>query len=217
MIVSMWMTRELVTIEPDTPITEASALMARRRIRRLPVVERQSNLLRLVGIVTASDVFRAFPADVNPFAVSVRDQHLALGTTKEIMHRQPLTILPEAPIEEAAKVMRDQKIGGLLVVREKTLVGLITESDIFRAFVSLFESPQAGARITFDTSKGEDVFGLLGRVAPKWGARVISLVSSQQADRPVCVVRVTTEAVDNLVEDLWSSGHQVLNVIRFGG
>jgi acetoin utilization protein AcuB len=133
------------------------------------------------------------------------------------MQRHPITITPEAPIEEAARVMCEHKIGGLVVVREETPVGLITESDIFRAFVSLFGLPQAGTRITFDMGQGEDVFGLLGRVAPKWGVRVVSVVSSQQDDRPVCVVRVTGAAVDGLVDDLWSTGHHVLSVIRSVG
>jgi acetoin utilization protein AcuB len=215
MTVSMWMTRDLVTIEPSTLITEASALMARRSIRQLPVVDRHLN--RLVGMVTATDILRAFPSDVNPFAIGARETHRTLGTTaEEIMNPNPLTTTPEAPIEESARVMRDQKIAALPVVREDRLLGLITESDIFRAFVSLFESPRGGVRITFEIGKKEeDVFGMIAQLALRTGVRVVSLNTTEQENRGVCVVRLTGAAGSEIVDALWGSGHHVLNVLRF--
>jgi acetoin utilization protein AcuB len=215
MIVRMWMTEDVATIEPQTLIVDAAALMARRGIRRLPVVEQRPKGPHLVGMVSATDVVRAFPADVNPFSVKVQDTPPTPVTAAEIMSRRILTTTPDTPIEEAAAVMRDEKVGVLPVVRDETLVGLITESDIFRAFVNLLTSPRCGVRITFDMSRGEDVFGLIAQVALKRGVRVVTLISSQQDNRPVCVVRLTGAGVDKLVEDLWSSGHPVLNVLRF--
>jgi acetoin utilization protein AcuB len=72
MIVGMWMTRDLVTIGPDTPINEAAALMAQKRIRRLPVVEPHSQGPHLLGIVSAKNILHAFPSNVNPFATLKR-------------------------------------------------------------------------------------------------------------------------------------------------
>src|SRR5260221_3141865 len=215
MIVRMWMTEDVATIEPHTLIVDAAALMARRGIRRLPVVEQRPKGPHLVGMVSATDIVRAFPADVNPFSVKVQDTPQAPVTAAEIMSRRVLTTPPETPIEEAAAVMRDENVGVLPVVREERLVGLITESDIFRAFANLLTSPGGGVRITFDMSRGEDVFGLIAQVALKRGVRVVSLISSQQDNRPVCVVRLTGAGVDKLLDDLWSSGHPVLNVLRF--
>jgi acetoin utilization protein AcuB len=215
----MWMTEDVATIGPETPIIDAAALMALRGIRRLPVVEQGSKGSSLVGMVSATDILRAFPNDVNPFAVTVEDTHGTPVTTPvtaaEIMSRHVPTTTPETPIEEAAALMRDEKVGVLPVLRDQRLIGLITESDVFRAFVGLLTSPQGGVRITFDISQGEDVFGMIAQVALKRGVRVVSLLSSAQDNRPVCVVRLMGAGVDRLLDDLWSSGHRVLNVLRF--
>ncbi len=219
MIVVMWMTRDLVTIGPDTPITEAAALMSQKRIRRLPVVEIHSQGAHLLGIVSAKDILHAFPSNVNPFAVIAPDARSTPARASEIMSCHLQTTTPETPIEEAARLMTENKIGSLPVLRESKLVGLITESDIFRAFfrafVSFFEPPERGARITFDISSGEDIFNFISREAARRKLRVLSLISSQQDNLPVCVVRIAGNDVDALLDDLWNSGHRVINVLRF--
>jgi acetoin utilization protein AcuB len=215
MIVSMWMAREVATIPPDLPVTEAAALMARKHVRRLPVVEPQAKGLRLLGMVSASDILHAFPPDVNPFAVESTELRATPKIAEEIMRRQVATTTPDTPIEEAAAIMNEQKVGALPVLRGDLLVGLITESDIFRALVSLFTVPGQGARITFDMSRSEDVFSLITQLARKRHIKVMSLISAEQHGLPVCVVRVAGANVDRFLEDIWSSGHLVLNVLRF--
>ncbi len=216
MNVSMYMTRQPVTINPELPLAEAAALMARKKIRRLLVVEPPPGSSHLLGIITANDILHAYPPEVNPFAVIVvPGAQQASLTAGKIMQRNLHTTVPEAPIEEAAAIMRDQKISSLPVLREKQLVGLITESDIFRAFVSLFETPGGGARITFDVSSGEDAFGLVVRLSQKHGVQVTSLIRGAQDKQPICVTRVAGEQVDLFLEEIWNSGHRVMNVIRF--
>src|SRR5207253_1873525 len=153
MLVSMWMTRDVVTIDIGASLADAATLMARKSIRRLPVVEQQPAGPRLAGIISATDILKAFPPHVNPFAIMVPRSQQPHTTLAEKMNRHPHTTSPDAPIEDAARVMRDQRIGALPVVRGEMLLGLITESDIFRAFVEIFESPKGGVRITFDMSK----------------------------------------------------------------
>ncbi len=212
MIVSMWMTKNPVTVSLQTPIAEAAALMSRRRIRRLPVME-SPNTPSLAGIISATDILRAFPPDVNPLAMplSGEGKHRVV---EDIMRRKPFTTAPDEPVEEVARVMGAQKIGSLPVLREDRLVGLITESDIFRAFVSVFNTDSSGARITFDVSHGEDTFGLIARVASERNVKVVSLIRSSQNDLPVCVVRITGAGVEEMLDDLWKSGHRVINVLR---
>jgi acetoin utilization protein AcuB len=215
MIVSMWMTRNVETITPHTPITEAAETMALKHIRRLPVVEEHSDGPYLVGLVSAKDILHAFPPDVNPFAVGGLESRRSASTVSEIMSRHLETASPEMPIEEAAAIMAEKKIGALPVLRGKKLVGLITESDIFRAFASFFAPPDRGARITFDVSQGEDVFGWLNLESQRRHLKVLSLISSRQENVPVCVVRIAGETVDRFLEDVWNSGHRVINVIRY--
>ena len=214
MIVSMWMTRDLITIGPDAPIAEAAALMARHRIRRLLVAESHAGGPRLLGIVSAGDILHAFPADVNPFAVLVRKTPQDHVATQEIMKSDLMTVMPETPIEEAALLMRNQKISSLPVVRDGKLVGIITESDIFRAFATIFSSPQASVRITFAVAKREDSFGFIADLTAGHAVHVLSLFTSAQGDTPVCVVRLTGDGIDAMLDAIWKSQHRVLNVLR---
>jgi len=212
MIVSMWMTKNPVTVGKRTTIAEAAALMARRKIRRLPVMDDPVNPT-LVGIVSATDILRTFPPDVNPLAMEPNGagHHVVV---EDIMHRDPLTTAPDEPIEEVARLMGEHKVGSLPVLRDGRLVGMITESDIFRAFVSVFDTDGPGARITFDVSRGEDIFSYVARFAADRQVKVVSVISSSQNELPVCVVRITGRGVDEMLDDLWKSGHRVLNVLR---
>ncbi|MBC7984766.1 MAG: CBS domain-containing protein [Candidatus Obscuribacterales bacterium] len=222
MFVSMWMTPNPTTVEPTTLLTDVATLMARRQFRRVPVVAPGDGAPRLLGIVTASDILHAFPPELNPFSVAAADMlatqtlnaHRMPITASDIMTRDPLTITAEAPIEAAARLMRDHKVGALPVVRDGALHGLISESDIFRALVGIFETNAPGARITFDTSKGEDVFPLIAEIAQRRQLQIITFISLQKHDRPVCVVEVAGAAVDKMLDDVWKSHHRVVSVIR---
>ena len=127
-LVRNWMAQELTTVEPATEIIEAYQLMIADRIRRLPVVA--SN--ELVGIVTLSDLYRVF--DLLSNKEQMLSQELQEMTVGEVMAPNPVTIAEEATIGEAAQKMLENKISGLPVVDPEgvNLVGLITESDIFR-------------------------------------------------------------------------------------
>jgi acetoin utilization protein AcuB len=218
MFVSMWMTQNPVTVEPTTTLTDVATLMARRQFRHFPVVD----LGKLVGMLTAADILHAFPPDLNPFSISGVDM-LATQTLEarkipvlasDIMTRDPLTIGADAAIEAAARLMRDRKIGALPVTRDGVLHGIITKSDIFRALVGIFESPSAGARITFDVSAGEDVFPLIAEITQRRKLKMITFISLQKHERPVCMVEVTGHDIDKMLDDVWKSHHRVISVIR---
>jgi acetoin utilization protein AcuB len=214
MIVDMWMTRNVVSIDPGESITTAANLMATRHVRRLPVVARCADGLHLLGIVTSNDLYRAYPAHVNPFSLTTSDTYQSEIAVSEVMKSHPLTTTPNAPIEEPARAMCDHKVGGIPVVEKGVLIGIITESDIFRAFVSMLESPRGSVRITFNTANSEDIFGFINRLAGSRKVRVISLISSQHHGTPVCVVRLVGGKLDEFLDDIWKSGYKVLNVLR---
>jgi len=224
MFVSMWMTRELITVDPAASLAHIAATMARHRIRRLPVVSPSTEGSRLVGIVTHSDVLHAFPADINPFSANAADSVATLERTSgrarvyaaDLMARDPLVTTPDAPIESAAQVMRDRKIGALPVVSPNhALVGLITESDIFRAMVEVFEEPNRAVRITFSLGPGEDVLPLVADIARRHGMRVTSFMALPRLEPPVCVVQLAGAAVEATLEEVWKSKHRVMNVVNF--
>jgi len=222
MFVSMWMTRDVLTITPDATLVEMATLMMRRRIRRLPVVSAPGERGSLLGVVTHSDVLHAFPPDINPFAINAADSIAAIEaaagrvhlTAAELMTRDPRTTTPDAPLESAARLMRDQKIGALPVLSNYALVGLITESDIFRAMVEVFEAPDRAVRITFSLKPGEDVLPLVAEIARRRGMRVTSFMALPRHEPPVCVVQLAGSKIDEALDDVWKSQHRVINVVQ---
>lgn len=132
-LVRDWMTREVITIPPDTSLAQAHRLMQEKRIRRLPVVDHD----RIVGIITLGDVRGAEPSSASSLSIWEMNDLLAKLKIYEIMTQRPITISENASIGEAARIMLDQKFSGLPVVDEAGhLAGIITESDIFRLVAS---------------------------------------------------------------------------------
>lgn len=125
-----WMRENPVTIDPDATLIAAQELMIENEVRRLPVVERGE----LVGIITNSDILRQIPATVEEADDDTR-LLLTQRTVREVMTYSPMTINPSATIQEAAERMLEYQISGLPVVRNNKVVGIITESDIFRLVV----------------------------------------------------------------------------------
>jgi CBS domain-containing protein len=130
-----WMTRDLVVISSKTTLPEAYKLMKERHIRRLPVVDHD----KLAGIVTLGDVREASPSDATSLSIYELNYLLAKLTVDRIMTRKVLSVGPDTTIREAARVMLEKKIGGLPVVENGKVVGILTESDIFRLVVQGWE------------------------------------------------------------------------------
>jgi CBS domain-containing protein len=125
-IVRNWMTFHPITVTPQTTLPEAKKLMLDYHLRRLPVVNED----KLVGIVTWRDINRAEEWDGVDFGGPELNSLLARLTAKEFMSYAPITISPDATIGEAAGLMVEHKVGGLPVVENGKLVGMITETDI---------------------------------------------------------------------------------------
>jgi acetoin utilization protein AcuB len=131
-LVKDWMTREVVTVSPDTSLTDAYQLMTNHKIRRLPVMENG----RLVGIITLGDLRGARPSDVGSLSLWEINFMIAQLTTADIMTADPITILPNDPVARAAQLMLQNTIGCLPVMNTKNeLIGIITVKDIFRLVV----------------------------------------------------------------------------------
>jgi acetoin utilization protein AcuB len=132
-LVQDWMTRQVITIAPETSLKEAHDIMRKKNIRRLPVATHG----KVLGIVTLGDIREAEPSQASSLSVWEMNDMLAKLKVSQIMTRNPETIQQTASIGEAAQIMLDKKFSGLPVVDEENhLVGIITESDIFRLVVN---------------------------------------------------------------------------------
>jgi acetoin utilization protein AcuB len=135
LLVKDWMTTDVVTVGPETPMLEAHRLMRSKKIRRVPVVRQD----KVVGIITRSDVREAEPSQATSLNVWEINYLLNKLEVKDVMTKDVMTIQPGDTIKTAASTMNDVKIGALPVVKNHgELVGIITESDIFRVLIAWF-------------------------------------------------------------------------------
>lgn len=145
MLVRDYMSQPPIVISPNTPISEALKMMRERRIRRLPVVDPAG---RLIGIVSDKDLLHAEPSPATSLSIWEITYLLGRITVEQVMTRDVLTVGPTTPLEEAAQIMVDRKIGGLPVVEADQVLGVITETDIFRVFALLLGAHEPGIRVT---------------------------------------------------------------------
>ena len=210
MLVGERMTHPVVYVSPEMPIQDALQLMKKENIRRVPVVKDG----KLVGIVSDKDLLNASPSQAT--SLSVWELHYLLSkiTVSEVMTKSVIVVSEDTPIEEAARIMADNKIGGLPVMRGSGVVGIITETDIFRLMLELTGAREAGIRATFllEDKPGE-LAKVTGAVAEKNG-NVIAIgtfLGDDQATREVMMkvggldeetVRGILDQYTNTIKDL---------------
>lgn len=210
MIVGMYMTRDVEVISPTTSLVEAINRMSTRRIRRLVVTQGTS----ILGMVTYRDLVEAFPPYINPFSVIGVEQTTVAGTIETIMKRAVIVIDEHEPVERAAELMTRHHIGCLPVTQKGVLVGIITESDIFRVFSELLAERDGAVRITFDLTEREKVLTFLEDATHTLDLDLLSFLTYHENNRRLAVARVQGAQVDKLIDKLWESGHSVVNVLR---
>ena len=144
MFVSERMSHPVISITPDTPIHDAEVLFKKEHISRAPVMKDG----KLLGIVSECDLLNASPSSVTSLSVWELNYLLSKVTVKQVMTKKVKTIDVDTPIEEAARIMADTKIGGLPVIRDGAVVGIITETDLFKAFLEFMGARQKALRVT---------------------------------------------------------------------
>lgn len=160
MLVRERMTRNPVLCHPDLPVTDAFDLIKKEHIRRIPVTDKNG---KLVGIVSDKDLMRVSPSPATTLSAYEIPYLLAKVKVNDVMTKHVITVTEDTPIEDAARIMVDNKIGGLPVVNDAgVVVGIITETDIFKTFLELIGARKPGVRITMYV---KDVRGELARVA----------------------------------------------------
>jgi acetoin utilization protein AcuB len=139
------MTPDPITITPDVPIAEALEQMRQAEVHRFPVLDKKG---KLVGIVTHTDLLYASPSPVSSLNMWEVTYLLNQVTVKEVMTKKVITVQDDCPVEDAARLMAENDIGGLPVLHDGALVGIITESDLFDVFLELLMAQEKGVRLT---------------------------------------------------------------------
>jgi len=211
MIVSQIMTANPFTVQPDTPVTDAQDTMRREKVSRLPVLDHG----KLVGIVSEKDLLYASPSPASSLNVYEMTNLLSKLKVKSVMSKAPQTIHATDLVEDAARMMRDNDVGGLPVIDENDdLCGIITESDVFRLFVDLFGVRTKGVRATLRIPEKPGEIAELSQVIADAGGDIISFGTfpGNAFNNAVCIIKVSGLSKDAFVKAVEKSIIEVLDI-----
>lgn len=207
MLVRHFMTRPVITLDPKTTCADAAREMRKRRIRRAPIATRK----KVLGLITLHDLVRVLPGTIAEVD-SEQAQKNCLRPVSELMSRTLHTVQMNDHLEQAAQLMLDHKIGGLPVLNKTELVGILTESDVFRAMWGILSSGHGKRIILEEPDSNDDTLDYL-KLALRHGCRPYSLLRCQRpGENTMTFLRVQGTDEDGLVEELWDSEAKVISI-----
>jgi len=172
MLVKERMSRRPITIAPDISVHDALRIMRDEKVRRLPVLDKKG---ALVGIVLEKDLLYASPSPATSLSVYEVNYLVAKIQVADIMSHDVITVEEDCPLEEAARIMVDNNVGGLPVMRGDRLVGMITESDLFKVFLELLGARNPGLRVTIKVPERQGFLAQLTGALSAQGADIVTL------------------------------------------
>jgi acetoin utilization protein AcuB len=204
MLVKDRMSRHPITITPDISLYEALRIVREEKVRRLPVVDKKG---KLVGIISEKDLLYASPSPATSLSSYELNYLIAKIKVQDLMASNVITIEEDCPLEEAARIMVDNQIGSLPVMRGDVLVGMITESDLFKVFLELLGARVWGLRVTIETLDEPGFLARLTQQVASKGGNIVSLGTfwgDDLASREITfkVQGVSREAVEEIVRSL---------------
>ena len=211
MTVQSVMTANPYTVTEHDPVTDAQTLMRREKIHRLPVV---NNAKKLIGIVSEKDLLYATPSPATTLNVYEMSNLLSKLKVETVMTRKVITVTSHTLVEDAARILVDNNIGGLPVVDDGKLVGIVTESDLFRLLIDLFGTRKKGVRATLRVPERPGELADMTRVVADAGGNVISIGTFSGNDMTNAVMTVKVEGIgsDHLLELLEPLVVEVMDV-----
>ncbi len=211
MLVRERMTSPAVTVTPETPFQDALKLMRDKKFRRLPVVDTTN---RVVGIVSERDMLHASPSPATSLSVWEVNYLLWKLKVSDIMTHNVISINQDMPVEDAASLMVSRKIGGLPVVDDKgVVVGVITETDIFKTFVDILGGGEHGLRLTVQVPAGAGTLAKLASKITELGGLILSVgtMNRESDNLRELIVKVQGVTKDRLIQALESIGDHVVD------
>lgn len=179
MFVGSRMKQPVITISPKTSLDEALSIMTKEHIRRLPVIDQHG---KLIGIVTELELMKASPSGATTLSVWEIKSLLSAYPVEKIMTRDVVTVSEDTPLEEAARIMADKEISGIPVLRGSSVVGIITETDIFKALLEVMGARDAGLRLTIEVDQSPGMLAAIAKAIYDLGGNILSLGSFQGDD-----------------------------------
>jgi acetoin utilization protein AcuB len=198
------MSHHPVTVRPETSLHDALRIMREAKVRRLPVLDEKG---KLVGIVLEKDLLYASPSPATSLSIYEMNYLIARIKVKDLMTKQVITVREDCPLEEAARIMSDHNISGLPVMRDDLLVGMITESDLFKIFLELLGARAWGLRVTIKVREGRGVLAQLTQKLAASGADIVALGTfwgDDPTNREIAFKAqgITRQAMEEIIDQL---------------
>ncbi|WP_324824397.1 CBS and ACT domain-containing protein [Sinanaerobacter sp. ZZT-01] len=212
MYVKNRMTKDPYTIQADAPITEVVELMRIKNLKRIPVLDGE----RVVGILTDGDIQKVSPTKATALSVFEINYLLAKTTVRDAMTKKVVTISPEDILEEAAVLMRANRVSSLPVIDGTRLVGIITESDIFDAFIDLLGGRDIGTRLVIETDDKPGILSDVANIVSEYGANInhIAAYRREEEKRSDVVIRMDTLDSEAIIQSLEKKGYEILSITK---
>ena len=201
------MSTNVVAVDEKTSIHDARKIMEAHKIRRLPVMKKGE----LVGLVTERMLLEASPSAATSLSIHELHYILAKMTVKDIMVKNPYTISPDMPVEEALQLGQEMGYGGFPVVEDRRLVGVVTESDIVRLITRVLGVREKGKRIDVKTNKEFGHMQRIMEILDKNKTGLLSLMSLKEPEEDyyMMAIRLQCDDAEPIAKDLRSSGFDV--------
>ncbi|HEX7393471.1 MAG TPA: CBS domain-containing protein [Anaerolineaceae bacterium] len=211
MLVKDRMSHPVITVTPQESLDDAAAIMTREHISRLPVVDKRG---KMVGIISEKQIIRYSPSKATTLDVYEIQGAMNRIPVEKVMTRELITITPDTPIEEAARIMVDKEISGIPVVISDSLVGIIAETDLFKAFLEVLGAREPGVRLTVMMPRDPGGLAYLTQAIFQAGGNIISVGSfyGESSDTAEVTLKVDGIPKDKLVELVKSSVMKIVDV-----
>lgn len=208
------MTKNPMTVTADTKVDEVAHLMKKHNFRRLPVVDDG----KLVGFLSNSDLMRVAPSPATTLSRYEINSLLAKICVRDIMKKDVVSVNVDATIEEAALIMYKNKIGGMPVVSNMgAVVGVITETDIFKTFVDVMGLADGKTRITLEVTDKIGVVKDIAEIFGQAGVSIDSLITCKKEDNKYeIVIRGDITNIDDIKAKLEAKGYKVIHTVKIG-
>ncbi len=203
------MTRRPTVVLPDYSVAKAYQLMKEGRFSQLPVVDGDN---KLVGLVTEKLLAEVNPSSATSLSVYEINYLLSKTKVKDIMKTGIFKINKDALLEDAALVMKENRISSLPVTDGEYLVGIITRTDIFRAFLDIMGVKAEGTRIAISTADRTGVFAEVTKVFASYGIDIRNISNINENGRLEMVVKVRSHDVTKAIEDIKAMGYEIKSV-----
>jgi len=213
MFVKLWMTRDLITVKTDQSVAEVRLQLEEHSIRRILVVNDTGDL---VGLISREDVFKVMPSEVDGSSAGAQELFSESTKVSEIMTPNPMFVAPMTSPETVARKMRKHKIGGMPVVDEGRLVGIITESDIFLAFMEILGINQEGVRIEVIISNKMDEFYTVIETLRRYRVliRAIAIHNDFGKNQRLLTIKIVAQELDATLNALRKSHIRINSIER---